>query len=377
MSVVLLIVGLILFVALVVVHEFGHFIMARRNGVKVEEFGIGFPPRIWAKKIKDKKGGFEFSLNWLPLGGFVRLKGESDAATEPGTLGAASTWAKSKIMLAGVGMNLLAAFVLLMALAWLGLPKLIDNQYTVKSDTKVIRNDVLVGYIENESPAGKAGVTQRDRLVALGPSGHLEAVKTADQLPKITEKYAGQQVVIRYQHNGETHDKVVQLRSKQEVEASKKANNPKGYLGVSPTELTLTRSTWSAPVVAAGLIGQFTKATLSGLGSVVAAVFHGDGQKAADQVSGPVGIIVLLKDGSLLGYQFMLVIIAIISLTLAIMNVLPIPALDGGRLYMMLLSRLFKKKLSQEMEERIVGASFLFLMFLIVLITIVDVRRFF
>lgn len=374
MSVILLILGLILFVGLVVIHEFGHFVIARRNGVEVEEFGIGFPPRIWGKKTKS---GFDFTLNWLPLGGFVKLKGESDAATEPGTLGAATTWVKTKIMLAGVGMNLLVAFILLTALAWLGMPKLIDNQFTVKTDTTVARNDVLVGFTEDHSPAAKAGLQPRDRLVAIGTGSQLTVIRQASDLPGLTEKYAGQKVTIRYQHKGNQQDKQVLLRSRHEVEASKKTDNPKGYLGVSPTELTLTRSGWSAPVVGAGLIGQFTAATFQGLGTTVAAIFQGNGHKAAEQVSGPVGIVVLLKDGSLLGYQFMLMIIAIISLTLAIMNVLPIPALDGGRLFMVLLSRLFGKQMSQEMEERIVGASFLFLMFLIVLITIVDVKRFF
>ena len=374
MSVLLLIVGIILFIGLVVVHEFGHFLAARRNGVDVEEFGIGFPPRAWAKKTK---GGFDFSLNWLPIGGFVKLKGESDASKEKGSLGAASLWAKTKIMLAGVGMNLLVAFLLLTALAWLGLPKLIDNQFTVKSDTKILKNDVLVGYVEKGSPAGKAGIEPRDRLVSIGDSRHTTQVKVASDLSDITSEYAGEKVTVKFQHKGKEVTKQVQLRTVKEVEASKKTDNPKGYLGVSPTELTLTRATWSAPVQAAGLIGQFTAATFQGLGTAISAIFQGDTHKAAEQVSGPVGIVVLLKDGSLLGYQFMLMIIAIISLTLAIMNVLPIPALDGGRLFLILLSRLFGKQLSQEMEERIVGASFLLLMFLIVLITIVDVKRFF
>jgi regulator of sigma E protease len=374
MSVVLLILGLILFVGLVVIHEFGHFLAARRNGVDVEEFGIGFPPRAWAKKTK---GGFDFSINWLPLGGFVKMKGESDSAKEPGSLGAASTWSKSKIMLAGVLMNLLVAFGLLTILAWVGMPQLIDNQFTVKSDTKIAKNDVLVGYVEPKSPASKAGLMQRDKIVSLGAGSKHEAVKSASELPGDTERFAGKEVTIQYQRNGKDHTTTAQLRTKADVDASKKTDNPKGYLGVSPTELTLKRSTWSAPIVGAGLIGQFTAATFQGLGTTISAVFQGDGHKAAEQVSGPVGIVVLLKDGSLLGYQFMLMIIAIISLTLAIMNVLPIPALDGGRLFMVLLSRLFGKQLSEQMEERIVGASFLFLMFLIVLITIVDVKRFF
>lgn len=374
MSVVLLVLGLILFIGLVVVHEYGHFIAARRNGVDVEEFGIGFPPRAWGKKTKS---GFIFSLNWLPIGGFVKLKGESDAATEKGTLGAASTGAKAKIMLAGVTMNLLVAFGLLTVLGWIGMPQLIDDQFTVKSDTTVLRSDVLAGYVEGGSPADRAGIKSRDRLLTVAHNGQTTVLREAAQLPETTVKYAGKTVTITYERDGARRSADVKLRDQKSVEASKKTDSPKGYLGISPAEYKMTRSTWSAPIVAAGLIGQFTAATFQGLGTAIAAVFQGDGSKAAEQVSGPVGIVVILKDGSLLGIQFVLMIIAIISLTLAIMNVLPIPALDGGRLYMVLLSRLFGKRLTQEMEERIVGASFLFLLFLIVLITIVDVKRFF
>jgi regulator of sigma E protease len=113
------------------------------------------------------------------------------------------------------------------------------------------------------------------------------------------------------------------------------------------------------------------------MGTAIAALFHGQGAKASEQVSGPVGIVAVLKGSSTLGIQYVLLIIGIISLSLAIMNVLPIPALDGGRFYVMALSRVFKKKLSQQAEERIVGSSFAFLLALIVLITVVDVKRFF
>lgn len=374
MSIVLLIIGILLFISLVVVHEFGHFLVARRNGVEVEEFGIGFPPRAWSRKTKD---GFLFSLNWLPIGGFVKLKGEHDADTHPGSFGAASTWAKAKIMLAGVAMNLLAAFVLLTILAWVGLPQLVDNQFTVKSDTHIAKQEVLVGYVEAHSPAQQAGLRQRDQLLQLGPEGKQQPITSASQLPSLTKKYAGQNVFVTYQHGKEIRTIMLQLRSTQEVTASQKAKAPKGYLGISPTEYTLQRSTWSAPIVALGIIKQFTVLTFQGLGTAVSALFHGDTAKASEQVSGPVGIVVLLRDGSLLGYQFVLLIIAIISLTLALMNVLPIPALDGGRLFLLLISRIMHKPLTEDMEERVVGIGFAFLMVLIVLITVVDVRRFF
>ncbi|MGH7237873.1 MAG: site-2 protease family protein, partial [Candidatus Saccharimonadales bacterium] len=106
MSVGLLILGIFLFIMLVVVHELGHFIVARRNGVGAEEFGIFFPPRLWKKRIKSAKGDYDLSINLLPLGGFVRLHGEHDSDTEPGTYGAAILKNKMKIMLAGVAMNL-------------------------------------------------------------------------------------------------------------------------------------------------------------------------------------------------------------------------------------------------------------------------------
>ena len=370
MSVVLLILGILLFVGLVVVHEWGHFIAARRNGVDVEEFGIGFPPRAWSKKTKK---GFLFSLNWLPIGGFVKLKGENDAATEKGSFGAASFKTKTKIMLAGVGMNLLAAFVIFTVLAWVGMPQLIENQFAIKSDTKVVQRELLVGYVEPGSPADKAGLQTRDKLIGYASAGHTSSFTsfgTAADLPKVTKKHAGQGLTVQYERDSQTRQANVTLRTAEQAKDG-------GYLGISPAEFSLTRATWSAPVQALGLIKQFTIATFQGLGTAISALFQGDGQKASEQVSGPVGIVVVLKDGSLLGYQFVLLIIGLVSLSLAIMNVLPIPALDGGRFYVMLLSRIFGKRLSQDMEERIVGTSFVFLLLLIVVITIVDVKRFF
>lgn len=388
MSLLLLIIGIVLFIGLVVVHEFGHFIMARRNGVEVEEFGIFFPPRLFKHKTR---AGWLFTFNLLPLGGFVKLKGEHDTDTEPGSFGAASLAAKSKIMAAGVVMNLLVALLLLTALAWIGMPKLVDNQFTVKSDTMVAKQQVLAVQIEPGSPAAKAGLQPDDQIVAIGKPGHATPVADATTLPSVTEKYAGQPVQLVIAHKGQQRSEQVTLRSAAEVEASRKTDNPKGYLGVVPQLFTLQRSTWSAPVVAVGLAGQFTALTfqglghaVAGLGSLVAGAVTGNGtarshgqSEASSQVSGPVGIFVILKDGSLLGYQFMLFIIAIVSLTLAIMNILPIPALDGGRLWITLIARALKRPLSARTEEIVNASGFLVLVGLIILITIVDVKRFF
>jgi regulator of sigma E protease len=393
MTVFLLILGLVLFVGLVVVHELGHFIVARRNGVEAEEFGIGFPPRIWKKRVKSKRGDFDFTINLLPLGGFVKLKGEHDTDTEHGSFGAASVWAKTKIMVAGVAMNFVTAFVLFTIVALLGMPKLVNDQFTVSSDTDVIKNNIDVGYVEPGSPAARAGFASTDQVVGykVAADERVHTLTTASALPNLTQKYAGKTVTFVLQRSGQQIEKTVTLRSDAAVAASRKTDSPKGHLGVVPSELTLQRSTWSAPVVAGGLMGQFTALTmqglgkaLAGLGGIIAGAVTGntDARQAAqteasNQVSGPVGIFFVLKSGSILGYQYILFVIAIISLTLAIMNFLPIPALDGGRMWLTLISRAFKRPLTPRTEELVNATGFFLLIGLIILISFVDVRRFF
>lgn len=369
--------------------------MARRNGVDVEEFGLGFPPRAWSKKLKS---GLTLSLNWLPIGGFVKLKGEHDGDNRAGSFGAASLAAKTKILLAGVTMNLVVAFVLLTILAFIGMPKLItadqfgQEQYTVKSDTKVSKQETLAIYIEPNSPAQKAGLSNLDRIVSVGSGSEVKNINTPSDLKQATTIFAGKTVSVRYVHNGNEIIKNIKLRSAAEVKPSLKTDHQKGYLGVEPYELVFSRSTWSAPIVAAGLTKQFTVLTfrglghaVAGLGSIIAGASTGNSQarvngqdKATSQVGGPVAIFKVLWGTGSVGFQYMLAIIALISLTLALFNVLPIPALDGGRLFLILISRgLFKKPLSRVLEERIVASGMAVLLTITVLITIVDVKRFF
>lgn len=381
MGILLLILGLVLFIGLVLVHEWGHYIVAKRNGVEVEEFGLFFPPKI---KTLTKCNGTEYTLNWIPLGGFVKLKGESDADTDPGTFGAASLWVKSKIMLAGIAMNLVAAFVILTILAAWGIPKIVDNQFTVATDTKIARQSVVVAEVEQGSPADKAGLRQGDVIKKVGSIACVSKdknlctdIKLPSDLPKITEVYEGTILQVRYERNGQSSIASIALRSSEEVAASKKTNNPKGYLGVVPGEYTVQRSTWSAPIVAGGLMVQFTELTFKGLGTAISSLFQGDTKKASEQVSGPIGIFVVLQRGTEFGLQYILFIIAIISLSLAIMNVLPIPALDGGRLFVLLGARAVKKPLTKELEETIAAGGFIFLLGLIIVISVVDVQRFF
>jgi regulator of sigma E protease len=395
MQILFFIFGIFLFAGLVLVHEFGHFIAARRNGVEVEEFGLGFPPRALSRKTKS---GMILSLNWLPLGGFVKLKGEHDADKSKGSFGAASLAAKSRILLAGVTMNALVGILLLTALAVIGMPKLIDksldgqDQFTVASDTKITRQDVMVGYISPASPAQRAGLQSRDIIKSISNGQTSHQVKTPEQLKAATEAFGGQKVQLTIERKGHTVIKIINLRPKAEVLTSRKTDDPKGYLGVVPNQLEIRRSTWSAPIVAVGFTKQLVVLTfkglghaLAGLGSIIAGGLTGNkqarqnGQTAASsQVGGPVAIMAVLWGAGTLGIVFILMIIAIISLTLALMNILPLPALDGGRLFVTLTSRaILKRPLSRQAEELVHGTGMAVLLLLVALITIVDVKRFF
>jgi regulator of sigma E protease len=404
MSVLILIIGILLFTLLIVSHEFGHFIMARRNGVEVEEFGLFFPPSIYRRKMK---GGWVLSINAIPIGGFVKLKGEHDSDTKAGTYGAASLWAKSKIMAAGIMVNLLTAVILLIILSLTGLPQIIPNQYHYKNDTKTVSQKVLVGQVESGSPAQEAGLKTQDFINSIGPVGGKQVpIKTISGLQVAAKSLAGKKVDIDYTRGGHNYIGTTSLLNAGVVTSSqnaytKKINStkldcanvslPKGYVGVSLTEYSLQRSTWAAPINAVGLTGQATWLTfqglghaVGGLGSLIAGAVTGNstarsnGQcSATSQVAGPVGIFVILKDGSQLGFSFMLFIIAIIALTLAIMNLLPIPALDGGRLWLSLFMHAIRKPLTAKREEMINAIGFIVLMGLFILITIVDVQRFF
>lgn len=395
MGIVLLILGLLLFVGLVVIHEFGHFIAARRNGVEVEEFGIGFPPRAWKKRVKSEKGDYDFTLNWLPLGGFVKLKGENDDADAPGTFGAASLSAKVKIMVAGVIMNLLAAFVLFTGVAWIGMPQLPEiaigePQFTVVPDERVmsdVRNEdvVLIAEVIEGSPAEAAGISTEDELLSINGV----EVDSPLVVRELTADRAGEEVSVVVQSgNDEPRELQVTLNTGEAAHES-------GYLGIMPFSgqegFRSVRYTWSAPIVAVGTIGQFTNLTFQGLGSALtgfgqylASFLTGDevlrvegSAQATEQVTGPVGIFYTLFAVSQEGIGILLFVIALISLALAIMNILPIPALDGGRLFVTLLFRMIRKPLHKSVEERIHATGFLLLMMLFVLITVVDVRRFF
>jgi regulator of sigma E protease len=396
MGIFLLIVGLVLFICLIITHELGHFWLARRNGVKVEEFGIFFPPTLYRRRTKS---GWDFTINLLPLGGFVKLKGEHDSDRARGSFGAASLKAKSKIMFAGIAVNLVTAFVLFMLLALVGMPQLVSNQFTVAGDAHYDSRATLhtqIVSVEKGSPAAAAGLQKNDDITAVGPVGtKTDQVSITTDLGALTKRYAGQEVTVQYVRGKQHKQTTVRLRSGAVVTAAAKQGKQVGYLGVGTDPwqdgLTVVRSSWSAPIVAVGTMGQLTGLTFEGIGKALAGlggtiaggvtdnkVARQTAQtEASSQVSGPIGIFFVFKYGAVLGARFILMVVAVLALTLGVMNLLPIPALDGGRLWLTLIMHAIKKPLTARREELINATGFAVLIGLIILISFVDVRRFF
>lgn len=420
-TVVGIIVGLIVLMILVVAHEFGHFLMSRRNGVRVLEFGIGFPPRAiaWIKDPKthkwrrlkksewetinitktvgiekgkttssntdDKKliqDGLVFSLNWLPIGGFCQMDGESAEDNRPGTFGKANFWKKTKILFGGVAMNWLVAWLIFTVLAWVGMPNFIDNQFTIDADTRVEQTPVKVKEVKSGSPAERAGIEEGDYIL-----------KVAGQ----TVGYGSDIMTINKQHAGETVEYTIKKGDEEEtISTTLNSADSEYLLGiVMESSESLTYSTWSAPIVGAGLTLQLTGETFKGLGELVWNLVTGVGRQLSvddsvresgreaistvgDSVTGPVGIIgVLFPSFTAAGPSNLAFLAALISVSLACMNVLPIPALDGGRWVLIGIYKLRKKKLTKEIEEKIVARAFMILLAIIVIVTILDITRFF
>lgn len=377
--------GLIILVILVVVHELGHAIVAKRNGVVVEEFGIGFPPRAWGRKLKQSILGKNvlLSLNWLPLGGFVKLQGEHDAADRKGDYGAASYWQKTKILLAGVLMNWVAAAVIFTILAFVGLPKILPNQFSVPGDTYLSIEPLTIASVERDSPAAKAGLKTGDEILLIDTN----EIESSSELAQTTKSNHGKRIQVTYLRGSQEYTVPVTLRDS--------VKSGQGYLGIGTSQERLSeiRATWSAPIVGIGTTLQLTGETFKGLGTLLANLGKGIVSKfsadstvrqqgnqaigdAANSVSGPVGILgVIFPAMQQAGVKMLLLLTGIISLSLAVMNALPIPALDGGRWFTMTVFRLLRKPLTKEREEKIQTIGFLALLGLIVLVTIADVSK--
>lgn len=359
---------------LVVVHELGHFLAARLAKVEVEEFGLGFPPRLvgWFKNgrghwravsWRSKKHHHTiFSLNWIPLGGFVRLRGE-DGVERPGdqsNFANKTIGQRILIIVAGVVMNIILATVIFIGGLSIGWPQATDN---LGPQAKIINKQVAVMEVIADSPASQVGLQAGDLIVGVND----QPLASIAELRRINQDSAGQPVA--YQINRQ--DKMLELEISPRIMESSAGQYS---LGVALAESGLVTYAWPRAIWEGFRLTALSLRDIAvGFWQLLAGLFQG--QNMSDQVAGPVGIAVLTGQISSLGWIYLLQFVALLSLNLAFINILPLPALDGGRLLFIAIEKITGRPTKAKIEAVIHNIGFILLLVLIVFVTFQDVLR--
>ena len=369
---------LIILSILVLIHEFGHFYSAKKFGVWVEEFGWGIPPRAWGKKIGDTL----YSINWLPFGGFVKLYGEDSseftARTDPKSFMSKSVFARCIIVLAGIFMNLVLAVVLYYLLLstnnFQSEPLMLLNSHKFKFGTTESRQVVIS--LAKDFPAEKAGVVVGDLVERFKTTDSNEWVKInkSSELINILKDKKDISVDVQFKNVKTNEVKIVTLTPRYDEELKR------SIIGIGLGDSVILNYQKSDQKLFAGFIHSYNVIdyTFSIFGDLIASSIK---QKSVapvgSSVSGPVGIYSvvddIVKSSGAKVLRNLADITALLSLSLAIMNVLPLPALDGGRLMFFVWEGITKKPVSQKVEGTIHQVGFLILIGLLILITFKDV----
>lgn len=354
---------IIILAILIIAHELGHFIAAKRAGVRVDEFGIGFPPRLWSKKV----GETVYSVNAFPVGGFVKIFGEDpNDESQKGKDRSRSLTHKSKlvqawVISAGVTFNLLLAWILLSAGFMAGMPYSVDDSVY---GARVQNSALTITQVLPKSPAETAGLKGGDIIVALS-SGN-------DSLnnPRVetTQKFiaAHDEVTLAYRRGGE--EKTTLVRPHDGLVDGRRA------IGISMDIVgVLKLSPYEAFTLGVTTTLSLTQATIVGLFDFFKNMFIG--QADLSGVAGPVGLVGVVSDVGALGFMHLISLTALISINLAVINLLPFPALDGGRLFFILIEWIKRSPIKPGVANAANGIGFLLLIALMTFVTFHDVVR--
>lgn len=358
---------ILILAVLIVVHEYGHFIFAKKWGVRVDEFGLGYPPR--AKTLFKRKGTI-FTLNWIPFGGFVKIFGES-ATEEPLTeeekkvsLVGKSKFAQGTIMFAGPLFNFIFAWMIILATILIGLPSAAteDNREFIR-DVKTVIVDVLPN-----SPAEIAGIEVGDQVRGISFNENtflpVQDINIAEELKKSNTEV----VLLEITKNKETSIKEINLADFT-VDGEKK-------IGIGFQEVGIYEPPFFRGFVESfHVTGKMIKDIAFGLVNLVIDAFKG--QADVSSLTGPVGIVALVGDASNLGFVYLLTFIALISINLGVINLVPFPALDGGRILFLVIEAIIRRPINSKISTALNSIGFLILITLMLFITFRDVVRLF
>lgn len=345
---------------LVLVHEWGHFFVARKFGIKVEEFGFGFPPRIasWAKN------GVRYSLNLLPLGGFVKIFGEQgEGEGDPASFISRPAWQRFLVIVAGVLMNFVLAWVLFSLAAGVGAPSAFDDEDVGARNASV----TIVGLALN-SPAEQSGLQFGDAIEMVRARGESIPIASVVLFQETINTYRGEEIVIQFRRGSEVL----------EVALIPRVNPPQGEgaIGVALARVAFEKTPWHrAPWDGFKMLAFAAQGIVVGLYSVFYELITAG--RLMGEVSGPVGIFMITDQARSLGLSYILHFIAVLSVNLAVLNFLPIPALDGGRMFFIVLEKIKGTPVNFKFEQRAHTVGFAILIFLMLLVTYRDVVRLF
>lgn len=359
---------LIVIAILVLVHELGHFIVAKLAGIRVDEFGIGFPPKIIGKKW----GSTLYTLNAIPFGGFVKIYGEDQHSTSITDADKATSfyykpkWIQAAVLVAGVTFNVVFAWLLISLGFMSGMPAAVDGPNVAQ----VTNPQLIVTEVMKDSPAGKVGLKPGDEIVRVSSGGVVVEgidVSSANVQELIAKSSSG--LELTYKRGGDQEETVNIIPSKTIVPDRLAIGIAMEMVGILklPIHTAFIRgaqSTWFILIETAKGLGQFLWQTVT---------FRSD----FSQVAGPVGIAGAVSDANNLGFIYLLSLVALISINLAIINLVPFPALDGGRLLFVLIESITRRPISTAFVQRanIIGFSLLILFMLVV--TVQDVLKLF
>jgi regulator of sigma E protease len=356
---------------LVFAHEFGHFWTAKKFGAKAEEFGFGFPPRIfgWKKKNGKRKffwGGQDeesedtiYSINWIPIGGFVKIKGEDgESKNDPESFASKKPWKRGIILSAGVTMNVLLCIVCLIIAFMLGAPQIVESDDQMVKDPKIQIMSVL-----DESPAKEAGLTMGDVLISID----------GQQFAQVEEV----QLFIGQKDQQEVTVVVERLGEQSEYQITAEIINETGNagLGVGLVKTGIVSYPWYKAIWLGfkGTWNMFTQIIVA-FATIIKNAFTG--QEIGADIAGPVGIAVITGRVARMGISYILQFTALLSMNLAIINFLPLPALDGGRVLFLIIEKIRGRAVNQKVEQIVHTIGFFALMLLIVVVTGKDLWRF-
>lgn len=355
-------------VALIVVHELGHFIAAKWSGMRVDEFGLGYPPR--ALTIA-KKGGTEYTLNWLPFGGFVKIYGEN-GEQEAGAGGRNSRAFTSRprilqaiVLVAGVAMNLFFAYVLITGALIAGTPRALSpSEIAYAHDVELAVSDVLPG-----SPAARAGLVPGDIITAADDQMGKWHAADPKSFSAFVAASDGDTLALSVKHNGKEETiNAVPAKGVVTADSNRYALGVEvATIGVVAMPLTSAitegaRLTWETAVLTAQGLGHF----LYGIITLSADL---------SQVSGPIGIAGAVGSASSQGLGDLFSIMAIISINLALINLIPVPALDGGRLLFVIIESVIRRPIKPSIASAVNAIGFIFLILLMLVVTAHDIFR--